>query len=304
MKKISYIFVSLLALASCNKVTPPVCGELSQNAITFNVNDLAIDVESSKAAITDVTTDNLSSIYVSASSGAGGSSETAWSTLSNSQISINTSTHKGSSTAYWPASGTLNFYATNWSVTKTISASDCTLSVANYNGGLNDHIAGFKSNATNGAEFALDFNHIYSRLYDIKFTRGSHTTGATINSISVTPAKNGGTYSFRNNSWNASGTGTVQTITPSTTSIGATATSIGQSAVDRTFIPGSVTISVTYTITATGYSNQFTKSATVNLPQGQKSVIKATLTDDASPISFSVSVHNWDGPTDVDATLS
>lgn len=292
MKKVILILSVAALMVACNKgldMGDKVSDKLSDTPITFSLMDM--DAQVSTKAITDITSTNIGSIYVSASSGTAGSAEAAWSTLNNSAVTINSS-GSGTSSAYWPASGSLSFYATSWSIAKTIAASGATSAVT-YEGGTSDHVAGFASAVANKSSVAITMNHIYSRLYDIKLATTAGAT-ATVNSVSVTPALTKGTYTFRTNAWTSTSTaGSAISIAPTTTAMTTTSTSIGQSAVDRTFIPGNVTISVTYTVTRSGFSKQYTKSAVVALPQGQKSTVTATLSDDASPISFTVTVTPW-----------
>ena len=256
------------------------------------------DFEVTATKVTDVT--ELSSIYVSATSGAAGSAEAQFSDMKNKSITL--SGGQGSSTYFWPASGTLNFYATSWSVTPTVAASGLTCDVT---AGTTDYVAGFArsvANKTNPVELTL--NHIFGRLYDVKFSCATGVT-ATINSVKVTPAYSAGTYTFATNTIAGKTAGSEASVTLATTSFsGSTATSVGQANVDRLVIPGNVTIEVKYTATRTGYSKQFTKTATVNLPKGQKSVVTGTLTDDAAPISFSVTINPWTGPTEVAGTFN
>lgn len=258
------------------------------------------DFEVSATKVTDVT--ELSSIYVSATSGAAGSAEAQFSDMKNKSITL--SGGQGSSTYFWPASGALNFYATSWSVTPTVAASGLTCAVT---AGTTDYVAGFArgvANKTNPVQITMD--HIFGRLYDVKFSCATGVS-AKVTAVSVKPAYSAGTYTFATNTIAGSTAGTSSSVSIASAGInfsGSTATSVGQAYVDRLVIPGSVEISVTYTATRTGYSETFTKKATVTLPKGQKSVVTGTLTDNASPISFSVEINSWTGPTEVAGTFN
>ena len=301
MKKIRFVFcIALVAgLVSCNK---QVTETEALKPISFRMDDnMSVDVLQSKA-ITDATAGNVDKIWVTATSGTAKSSETAFTALTNAEIAL--SSGSGSSAAYWPTTGTLNFYATNWNATHTLASqtSGVTCSVTNAGSASDDYIAGAALAVANGTTPVV-FNgmkHIFSRLFDLKFyvSEGSE---ATITKVTVQPAKTTGTYSLTDGSWSntAAGTASTVTITPTTTKIPGTsisketATSVGQSNVDHTFVPGDVTINVEYTITRPGYTADFTKSATVALVAGQKSTVAGLLADDATPITFQITVAEW-----------
>lgn len=92
-----------------------------------------------------------------------------------------------------------------------------------------------------------------------------------------------GTYTF-GKGWGSSATTslTEQAITSSS---------------DLYLIPGSYTLTATYTLTKGLYTHTFTKSAEVSLTMGCVNSITGTVSGNASEISFSVSVKAWESKT-------
>lgn len=293
MKTKTISLVMLLAAAvSCQKnVEAPLChAQLSGNPISFALDDDTLEGVQTKAAIADVTTANLSSIYVTATSGESSVSEKAWSYLSDSKVDMTAG--RGVSSAYWPVSGNLNFYATNFSYEPRVDWPGCTI-LEEYGGDKADYVAGCKMGVTNGTDVSLSMNHILSRLYDLKFKVEGENTTATIKELLIYYTGKG-VYTFKTNSWAlAASNPPALVVTPETKTVGGEYTSLGQSTIDRTFIPGNIRIKVTYTINAPGYTKDFTKEARVLLEQGKKTSVLAVLTDDKKPINFNVTVADW-----------
>lgn len=291
--KTKHQFLILLAAfaVSCSKnsETVNISADAPGKLIGFRIPD-ALDSQTQTKAVTDITQSTLQSIYVSASSGTPASNETAWSSLSNTEVNLTSGS--GVSSVYWPAQGDLSFYATGWSVQKTITTTGASFTLE-YSGGDADYVAGYASGVANGTVATIAMKHVLGRLYDIKF-KASANSQATITSISVTPENVKGSFSFRDEAWTPiSATSSAMVLTPQVTSFSGESVSIGQQNVDHSFIPGNLKITVAYTVQADGYSKSFTKSATVALAQGVKSTVSAVLTDDKSPIGFSVSVEPW-----------
>lgn len=292
MKTRTITLMMLLAAAvSCQKnVETSLCpADLSGKPITFSVNS-ELPVSAETKSITDVTATTLPSIYVAATSGDAGSAETAWSYLSNAKVDLTSGA--GVSGAYWPVSGNLNFYATNFSFEPRIDRPGCSFLIE-YGGGQADYVAGVKTNVTNGSNVSLEMHHILSRLYDLKFKVEGENATATITQLLIYYTGKG-LYDFKGNNWSlGSSNPPAQVVTPTTKNIGTSYVSVGQSVIDRTFIPGNIAIKVSYTVKAPGYSKDFTKEAIVPLAQGVKTTVSAVLSDDKKPISFNVSVAPW-----------
>lgn len=219
---------------------------------------------------------SLSSFYVSATTGTAGSETTKWNSVSFS----GSSTYTGGK--YWPASNpSYHFYAANAPI--TFAAGGSTVAPD----GSVDVVTAYLASPTYGASNALTFNHIYARV-------GTVTISAAAGSLSGVSAtlKNvatGGTYNIRTDAWTA-GSKSDKTLT-----IGAN---------DIYVVPGTYSLSVTYTLTNGDYSATFTKSGNVTLQQGKVNNISATAPNTSTAITFTVSVTAW-GTASVSAgTLS
>ena len=313
MRKTVIIMSALLALCSCSKEQRPSAGEeLSGSPICFDGFDANVETKTARTASTSIST-----LHVTASTGTSGSSDAKWpasgTAMSNASVTLSSGT--GASGYYWPAEATsMNFYATSWSVAPTMASSGPTASVT---AGTTDYMAG-AAKAVSSADYIgtttpvpVTMNHILAWLSDIKLTTSAEGLTATITSIKVTPAYKTRTYNLAKGTFSGgTANSTATTLTapsggwasiPYNTSF----TSVGSYTGDTFWIPGDVTISVTYTVSGNGYtSGSLTKSATVSLAAGKKSTVTGTLPTDASPIRFSVTCTAWGTATVNAGTLS
>lgn len=304
MKKTLFILSSALALVACQKNDEAVRTS-EPSRITFAVREMKTDVSGTRG-ITEVTTENLSAMYVTATSGAA-DAQAQFSDFKKVEHAI--AEQKSTSTYYWPNDGSnLNFFATNVALEPTVAATGVTVPVAVTDG---DVVYATKMNAVNGSEVALTFAHAFARLADIKFYMASDDATATIDKVIITRFHVAGTMTMADGSTVGSTAGTAQEVVPSpATEITATAVDNAQSLgvdIDQLMVKdatatSNVALKVTYTVKKPGYEKQFTKTANVALNAGESSTVRCALTDDASPIIFTVTVTPW-LPVNVDATL-
>lgn len=299
--KFSFVMMLLTAAISCNKSFDSVQSEAGCSAtpITFSVSD-DLQAGVSTKAVGETTT--LSTIYVTASSGDATFNEKAWTTLADAAVSMNGNT--GTSDAYWPIEGNLHFYATSWSCDKYVESKGASVTLT-YAGGSQDYVAGLANNVMNGTTAQLTMEHVLSRLYDVKF-KASPGSSVTISKVTVLPKITKGIYYFRTKEWKEVLQNAIDPIVlnPSQATFSSSLfESMGQGNIDRTFIPGKVTLQVEYTVTANGYKKGFIKRADLDLKAGKKSTVMAELTDDKTAIQFNVTVAPWEAE-EVPATLN
>lgn len=271
------IVAALAALVSCQQdldiqgETP--VADASDRLIAFTAEGEGLQTEVATKA-TAVTT--LSSFNVSATTGTAGSETTKWNSVSFSGAPNFTGGK------YWPASNpSYHFYAANDAI--TFAAAGSTVAPD----GSKDVVVAYLASPTYGSSNPLTFNHVYARV-------GTLTISAAAGSLSNVSAtlKNvatGGTYNIRTGVWTA-GTKADKTLT------------VGSN--DLYVVPGTYSLSVTYTVTNGDYSATFTKSGNVTLQQGKINNISATAPNTSTAITFTVSVTAW-GTANVSAgTLS
>ena len=290
MKKILFIIPLFAALMSCNKeVAPQSSATDSLEEICFTVDD-EFSAEATTKATSAVT--SLSSFYVAAATGTAGSADTyAWGPVS---FTGSTSYTGGK---YWPASNpSYHFYASNVSMTCSANSAP-TISATNGT----DVVCAYLASPTYNASNALTFNHIFARLGKTTVTVQSGYTASGI-TITITP-KTGGTYNLLTGNAKTDGTGWLSTTNGSAVTL---ASATGENAAtDVYLVPGSYTITATYTLKKGDYS--ITKSSvtkTVSIKGGAVNAINATIGGaSASDITFTVSVTAW-GSNEVSPSFS
>ncbi len=283
-----------LATASCQKDSPAsssaIADSLPKTPIRFSVADDFAPLSGSRS-FDEATLETLaeSGMYVTATRGKAGSSETFYMENVHHTVTGNAS----SSTYFWPAgSGKLNFYALNVSKTPVIKDSRVTTSVSPSDG---DVVLAFadSTKTTPGSTVNLAFEHVFTRLYDIQLMTKDKAATATLEKVVITPKYNDGVLDMATRSILSGEAGTGQEMEITKSDVTYEMKSIGQPKIDRLLMPGELTMTVTYTLRRNGYVEKFTKSATVPFPAGYMITLSATLPDDAQAIKFNVSVETW-----------
>lgn len=278
MKKFIYPLLLVAAIA-CNKNAqqlPPLPEAEVTDEITFTTKGDGFDasVQTKASAVT-----SLSSFNVLAVTGTAGSAE---STVFNSAFS-GTTTYTGGK--YWPSTDrSYHFYASNASI--AAAAGGPTIAATNDT----DIVCAFLATPTYKASNALVFNHIFARIGTCKIAAPSGYTVSNL-SVKVTP-NTGGTYSLFAGNGKTDGTGWSGKTAGSATTIASALNSTTNN--DIYLVPGSYSLSASYTLTKGDYTESFTKTANVSLVAGKVNNISSTLpAGNAVEIQFSVSVTPW-----------
>lgn len=194
---------------------------------------------------------------------------------------------------YWPASGTLSFYGVLPNVSMTRSSGSVICPVGSSSSpltGSEDYIVASRTNVSNATSpVSMQFGHILSQVSGLTLTGSGSGVTTTVSSASFAHPTYG-TYSLSAGSWSSTGGSTSASFTGFSTIIG---TGTRTSASDFSVIPGTYTLSVTYTVTSGEASKTYTKTGTFTLAAGKKSSISATLSDDFVGLTISVSVADW-----------
>lgn len=280
---IALVAMTALSLSSCNK--EGVTAQVSEpQEIVLNVSDgIDLDVETKATALTTVPT----SLYFGATTGTAGSSDAVkWAADTGSVSSNKISTGK-----YQSATPT----AYNWYVSNkpfTVPATGPTIAADNGT----DIISGVaKANST--ASPSVTLNHIFSR---VKLGTTTSPNGYSVSDVSVTIKSTSstditgtaGTYNMATDKWTAASTRLT------------TAQSLSSSS-DLYLIPGTYTLTATYTLSKTGFSKTYTsKTTTVTIVQGKINTINCSFTNnEAQAITLVVLLTEWD-PVTQTATFS
>ena len=310
MKKILFILsVAALALVSCNKEQGTGVAD-GPEFIEFSIDgDLDLSV-STRAS--EVTTDNLANIYVTASKGQQTNSYTG--VFQGATFSKNGS----GSSAYWKGdqvwpSGNTNqyyhFFASNASMSGNgTSSSAVTIAVSGTTGtnSINtDIVAGSNTSASWRTRNSLTLGHIFARVNNITVNAPSGYTVSNLK-VSFSPITSGtftvwSSNSSQSNTWtnrgSASGTNYLLDSQNSGVSISTEGGSATNTSNDFWIVPANTyTLTATYTLSkGSVYSEDFSKTVqNVNFQQGLKNNITANLpAGNATDIEFSVTVSQW-----------
>ena len=172
-----------------------------------------------------------------------------------------------------------NYYVSNCPI--TFAASGSTVSASN----ATDVIAGTATDNSTSPSVTLD--HIFARTgtLTLKTQTGYDLSNVSWKIASVTGGTSG-TYNIAKQAWSS-----LTTLN---------STSIPESS-DMYLVPGSYTLTVSYTLTKGDWTQNFTKSASVTLVGGKINNISGTASGGAaSAISLTVSLTPW-GSTDITA---
>ena len=257
----------------------PPHNSLNDSEIRFSAGGLDVSVETRATPVTELATFN-----VLASTGSAGSESQAWAPVAVTKSGSTYLTGK-----YWPAADpSYHFYASNAALTFAAAGSTVTAD------GSTDVVCAYLPSPAYGEPNALTFDHIYARVGSFSVATQS---GYEISAVSAT-LKNGvsgGTYNLRTGAWSGLSAASDRACASFTGG-----TSSQSSSNDIWLVPGTYTISVSYTLTKGEYVVPFTKTGSVTLVAGKTNNISTTAVGgSASEIVFSVSLTSW-SPNSID----
>ena len=279
MKRIFYSILAVAAvMTACNKqqvADVEVPGNAGEEII-LGVDD-GFSVTTKATAVTTMP----SSLYWGGTTGSGTSEKQKWTAASATVSSNKIATGK-----YQTATATsYNYYVANQNFTvPSTGAVTMTIGSSTADGNGTDVVSGHTTSATTSTSPSVTLNHIFARTGSLTLTASG---GYTLSNVSWTIVGKGdingtsGTYNMTTDAWTAASKKL------------ATATAITSSS-DMYLIPGTYTLSATYTLSKGDYTGTFTKEADVTLVKGKINNMSGTTTPDpAQGISISLSLTAW-----------
>ena len=275
MNKFKLYAASLLITglaAGCAKSVEPENQHPQQIVLCVGDDTIDMDVQTKATAITAIP----STLYFSVTTGKQGSSETA----KKQSESVSSAGGKIATGLYQTVNATsYNYYVSNLPI--TFAASGSTVSASN----ATDVIAGTTTSDSTSPSVTLD--HIFARTGTLTLnTQDDYDLSNVSWKIASVTGGTAGTYNIATKAWS------------SLTALNST--SITELS-DMYLVPGSYTLTVSYTLTKGDWTQTFTKSASVTLVGGKINNISGTASGGAaSAISLSVSLTPW-GSTNITA---
>lgn len=304
-RNLAYLFALLaigaLSLVACQKQFALEETD-SDEEIVFTVDglDSVMGVETKATA---VTTANLTEFYAAATRGSAGSETSSWTSYHYSGTSGGT--FRGDAPRkWWPLNNpSYHFYASN--LTLTFAAAGTTVAATT----ATDVVCAYLPSPTFCESNPLTFNHVFARIgnFTVTAAEGYTISNAT---ITITP-KTSGTYNLRTGNGQTNGTGWSSTSNGSATNLISSFSTIthGTSSASSTtsndlyLIPGTYTLTATWTATRGDYTETFSsKQVNVAITGGKINAISTTLGGLAEEIVFTVAVTAW-GSSNVSATF-
>ena len=289
MRKSFYLSLagSVVLLASCGKQDVEV---LPEGLIAFRQAGLVSSFSAmvdTKASVVDDASLASSGFNVTCTTGSVGSETQVW---NNVAFTKSGSYYvAGGDGKWWPATNpSYHFYGANAAI--TFNAGGPTVEATN----ATDVVCAYMPSPAYKTPNTLEFKHIFARITDVTMEAA---TGYTISGISVTiTPKTGGTYNLRTGSGQTDGTGWSSLTTGSATGI-ANATP-GTKSNDLYLVPGTYTLTASWTATRGEYTQTFTgRTCDISVIGGKCNTITANFTGDATQVMFDVSVTDWGSNT-------
>ena len=275
MNKFKLYAASLLITglaAGCAKSVEPENQHPQQIVLCVGDDTIDMDVQTKTTAITKIP----STLNFSVTTGKLGSSETT----KKASASVSPASGKIATGLYQTVNATsYNYYVSNCPI--SFAASGSTVSASN----ATDVIAGTVTSNTTSPSVTLD--HIFARTGTLTLnTQDDYDLSNVSWKIASVTGGTAGTYNMAKKSWSS-----LTTLN---------STSIPESS-DMYLVPGSYTLTVSYTLTKGDWTQNFTKKANVALVGGKINNISGTASGGAaSEISLTVSLTPW-GSTDITA---
>ena len=275
MNKFKLYAASLLITglaAGCAQSVEPENQHPQQIVLCVGDDTIDMDVHTKATAITAIP----STLNFSVTTGTLGSSETT----KKASASVSPASGKIATGLYQTVNATsYNYYVSNLPI--TFAASGSTVSASN----ATDVIAGTATSSSTSPSVTLD--HIFARTGTLTLkTQTGYALSNVSWSIASSTAGTSGTYNIAKQAWSS------LTKLASTSITGSS---------DMYLVPGSYTLTVSYTLTKGDWTQNFTKSASVTLVGGKINNISGTASGGAaSAISLTVTLTPW-GSTDITA---
>ena len=280
MKKLLVIFPAFVLALSCGKQADPVSPAHS-GEIVFTSEGVDVDMTTKAGEVT-----SLDAFNVNCVTGTPGLTESSVFVVEFSKEGSNYTGGK-----FWPSTDTgYKFYASNASIVST--ASGATIDATNQT----DIVCAVCVNPQYRESNTLTFNHIFARLGKTTVTVQEGYTLENF-SLTITP-RTGGRYNLYAGNGKSDGSGWTATTEGSALTL---ADKSGvNSATDTYLVPGSYTLTATYTLKKGDYS--FTNSnvsKSLDIAGGKISEIKVSLAGgNAVDVFISVSVTPWGSATE------
>lgn len=288
MKKTLCFLFAGLALMACSKQQAPEASVPEMDEIAFSLG--------AETRASEVETSNLSTLYVSATTGS--SSESA--VFTSASFTKSGSVWKGGK--FWPSSNP-NYHFAIANVALTHTSAGATVSPANAN---TDIVVDYIATPTFKATNSVTLEHIFAQVGTVRVKVKAGYKAENIK-ISLQP-KTSGTYNLKTDTWTPGNAGSATYIL-GTASAGVNITTEGgaveSSDNDLWLVPGAYVLTATYTITKDAFSKSYSKTATVTLVQCKNNNIGPTTSggvelpnigpddDDVAEIEFNVTVTPW-----------
>lgn len=184
---------------------------------------------------------------------------------------------------YWPNSSVgYSFYASNKSLNMSVSGTYLTAEP------LTDVVVAKVSSATYKEVVPLTFNHIYAKIGYCNVTAPS---GFTVSGLKVkmTPNTGGRYYVYK---------GTWSNFT--TTTLTLASTTDNTSSIENLIVPGTYTLSLSYTLTKDSYTETINNSLSLTFVAGKKNNIEITLpAGNVTSPGGGLVIDPWEGDEDV-----
>ena len=200
-----------------------------------------------------------------------------------SEDSGNAGTYKAATAQYWPLTDNgYKFYASNINFTSS-PATALTVSAAN----TTDVVCAACESPTFKTQNALTFEHVFARIGDCALKAPEGYVIGDDYTITLTP-NTAGTYNVSTKAWSNLTAGDATSIKGNT---------------DLYVVPGTYTLTVTYTLTKGAWSDDFEKSGTVTFVAGYINSLGASdgtgqvvpgPTEAPTEITFSITLTAWD----------
>ena len=280
MKRLIFIILPLILLACRRESVPEVTAADQAGSVPLVLLAEGVDDYVTKAGVQVTTTANLASFYAAATTGAAGSEVSAW---SSTEFTKSGDSYIGGK--YWPISNPgYHFYASNCPLVFHAGGS---LVQASNNA---DVICAYKATPSYKEDNTLVFKHIFAR---IGVVTAHAQDGYTLSNVSIRISpQTGGKYNLRTGDGKTDGTGWSELTTGSAVEL--TSGAIGSKDIDLYLVPGTYTLTATWTATRGDYVETFTaKTTQVNLEGSKISNLTATLGGQAVAVKITVSVSDW-----------
>jgi len=160
--------------------------------------------------------------------------------------------------------------------------------------GSQDFVTAISTNTSPSSAVALTFRHVLSNFENLSLRGSLDAVSFFVKSVKLSLPQSA-RYNFNSDTWSELGNVGEKPFVTNGNIFGTASMNVVE---NYSLVPGTYDLTVEYSVIANGISRSYVKTAEVNFMQGHKTTVNGVLTNDLTPVNFTVTVEEWEQNTE------